>query len=86
MMLSLIIYGPRQPLTDIDAYLRPLIDELKILWDEDVEVFNGYEKQNFNLRTIIFYSINNFPTYGNLSDYSFQGHKECLICEEKTSF
>ncbi|CAM8940643.1 unnamed protein product [Rhodiola kirilowii] len=31
MMLSLLISGPRQPGNDIDVYLAPLIDDLKIL-------------------------------------------------------
>ncbi|CAM8999792.1 unnamed protein product [Rhodiola kirilowii] len=34
MMLSLLISGPRHPGNDIDVYLAPLIDDLKLLWDE----------------------------------------------------
>ncbi|CAM8877535.1 unnamed protein product [Rhodiola kirilowii] len=30
MMLSLLISGPRQPGNDIDVYLAPLIDDLKL--------------------------------------------------------
>ncbi|XP_004292210.1 PREDICTED: uncharacterized protein LOC101300028 [Fragaria vesca subsp. vesca] len=32
MMLSLLIPGPKTPGNDIDVYLEPLIDELKLLW------------------------------------------------------
>ncbi|KAL6561263.1 hypothetical protein OROMI_016864 [Orobanche minor] len=39
MMLSLLISGPRQPGNDIDVYLAPLIDDLKMLWEKGVEVF-----------------------------------------------
>ena len=33
MMLTLLISGPKQPGNDIDVYLAPLIDDLKILWE-----------------------------------------------------
>ena len=34
MMLSMMIFGPKQPGNDIDVYLNPLIEDLKLLWDE----------------------------------------------------
>lgn len=37
MMLSLLISGPAQPGNDIDVFLAPLIDDLKILWEVGVE-------------------------------------------------
>ncbi|KAL9674265.1 hypothetical protein QQ045_030535 [Rhodiola kirilowii] len=43
MMLSLLISGPRQPGNDIDVYLAPLIDDLKLLWDEGYCFPNGVE-------------------------------------------
>ncbi|XP_071729257.1 uncharacterized protein [Rutidosis leptorrhynchoides] len=36
LMLTLLIPGPKLPRKDIDVYLRPLVDELKILWSEGV--------------------------------------------------
>ncbi|KAL6189147.1 hypothetical protein ACLB2K_040537 [Fragaria x ananassa] len=33
MMLTLLISGPKQPGNDIDVYLQPLIDDLKLLWN-----------------------------------------------------
>ncbi|CAM8956964.1 unnamed protein product [Rhodiola kirilowii] len=41
MMLSLLISGPRQPGNDIDVYLSPLIDDLKLLWDEGVRTYDA---------------------------------------------
>ncbi|CAM9000936.1 unnamed protein product [Rhodiola kirilowii] len=38
MMLSLLISGPRQPGNDIDVYLAPLIEDLKLLWNEGLMV------------------------------------------------
>jgi len=86
IMLSMMISGPRQPGNDIDVYPSPLIEDLRLLWDEGIEVFNAYEKVNFNLRVLLLCTINNFPAYGNLSGYCVKGHRACLICEENTSY
>jgi len=81
MMLSTIISGPRQSGNDIDVYLSPLIEDLRLLWNDGVEVFDAYEKVNFNLRALLFYTINNFPAYGNLSGYSVKGRHVTLAIE-----
>ena len=41
-MFSLLILGPRQQKNDIDVYLAPLIEDLKIMWEEGIEVFDVY--------------------------------------------
>jgi len=33
-----------------------------LLWDEGVEVFDSYQKVNFNLCAMLFYTINDFLT------------------------
>jgi len=86
MMLSMMISGPRQPGNDIVVYLSPLIKDLRLLWDEGVEVFDTYEKVNFNFRALLFCTINDFLAYGNLSGYSVKGHHACPICKENTSY
>jgi len=42
MMLSMMVFGPRQLGNDIEVYLSPLIDDLKLLWDDEIEVFDGF--------------------------------------------
>ncbi|WVZ05731.1 hypothetical protein V8G54_019077 [Vigna mungo] len=74
VMLSMMISGPKQPRNDIDVYLKPLIDYLKLLWEEGVEVFDSDAEQNFRLRAMLFCTINDFPAYGNLSDYGSHIH------------
>ena len=34
-MMSIIIQGPKQPGNDIDVYLRPLVEDLKLLWKKE---------------------------------------------------
>jgi ssDNA-binding Zn-finger/Zn-ribbon topoisomerase 1 len=82
IMLSLLISGPKQPGNDIDVYLEPLIEDLKLLWDEGVLMFDAYTKTNFTLRAMIFCTINDFPAYGNLSGYSVKGKKACPVCHD----
>ncbi|WVZ08611.1 hypothetical protein V8G54_021957 [Vigna mungo] len=50
VMLSMMISGPKQPSNDIDVYLKPLIDDLKLLWEEGVKVFDSDVEENFCLR------------------------------------
>ena len=86
MMLSMMISGPKQPGNDIDVYLSPLIEDLKLMWDQGVEVFDGFANETFKLHAMLFCTINDFPAYGNLSGYNVKGHRACPICEDKTSY
>ncbi|XP_071694952.1 uncharacterized protein [Rutidosis leptorrhynchoides] len=84
IMLSLLIQGPKQPGNDIDVYLAPLIDDLKLLWDIGVQVYDSYKKEYFQLRAMLFCTINDFPAYGNFSGYTTKGKKTCPVCEKNT--
>ena len=86
MMLFMMISGPRQPGNDIDVYLSLLIEDLAKLWDEGFLVFDGFQNETFQMRVMIFCSINDFLAYGNLSGYSIKGHCACPICEEGISY
>src|SRR3954462_116713 len=45
---------------------------------------DGYRKESFNLRAMLFGIINDFPAYGNLSGYINKGQKVCHVCEYET--
>ncbi|XP_074299529.1 uncharacterized protein LOC141630650 [Silene latifolia] len=47
IMLTLLISGPKQPGNDIDVYLAPLIEDLKLLWNVGVEVFDASTSSRF---------------------------------------
>ena len=85
-MMCMMIAGPRQPGNDIDVYLAPLIEDLRKLWVEGVDVYDRNAQETFRLRVMIFCTINDFPAYGNLSGYSVKGHHACPICEKDTSY
>jgi len=46
-MLSMMISGPKQPGNDIYVYLNPLIEDLKLLWNEGVDVFDVFKNESF---------------------------------------
>ena len=51
-----------------------------------MEVYDGYRKESFNLRAMLFGTINDFLAYRNLSGYNIKGQKVCPICEEHTNW
>jgi len=75
-----MISGPREPRHDIDVYLKPLICDLKMLWEIGVDVFDAYYKNNFCLHAMLFCTINDFSTYDSLSSYGVKGHYVCPTC------
>jgi hypothetical protein len=49
-MMPVLIQGPKQLGNNIDVYLRPLVDELLLLWKkEGVRVWDEYKQETFNL-------------------------------------
>ena len=66
-MLSLLIPGPTSPWNDIDMYLQPLVEELKALWDVEVEMFDVSSKQSFQMHAALLWTINDFLAYGDIS-------------------
>ncbi|XP_062029071.1 uncharacterized protein LOC133745094 [Rosa rugosa] len=84
MMLTLLISGPKQPGNDIDIYLQPLIDDLKILWDGVEGVYDALRGDYFKLKAVLLWTINDFPAYGNLSGSIVKGYNACPICLDQT--
>nr|GEU35542.1 protein disulfide-isomerase-like [Tanacetum cinerariifolium] len=56
LFLTLIIPGSQSPGKNIDVYLRPLIDELKMLWD-DAQKWLGYGKDHNWTKKSIFWEL-----------------------------
>lgn len=73
-------FGLIQQENDIDIYLSSLIKYLIILWAEGVDVDDAYSSENF-ICVMLFFTINKFYEYSNLSGYKVNGHKACHIWE-----
>ncbi|TYK22860.1 transposase [Cucumis melo var. makuwa] len=78
-------HGSKQPGDDIGTYLAPLIEDLKLLWENGVECYDAYREEVFNLRSVLLWTINDFPAYGNLSGCCVKGYKACPICGDNTN-
>jgi len=49
----MMVSRPRQPKNDIDVYLKPLIDDLKLLCKIVVDVFDSFKKILFIYNVIL---------------------------------
>ena len=84
-MMPVLIPGPKQPENDIDVYLRSLVKELLLLWHEEgVRMWDEYKQEDFNLRALLFITINDWPALSNLSGQSNKGYRACTHCLEDT--
>nr|GEY74903.1 hypothetical protein [Tanacetum cinerariifolium] len=84
-MMTLLIPGPKSLGKDIDVYLRPLIEDLKVLRDrKGVETINVASGQKFNMSAMVLWTINDFPARSSLSGWNGQGYKACPTCNKDT--
>jgi hypothetical protein len=67
IMMSLLISEPVLVGNDIDVYLQPLIDDLLVLWEkEGVRMWDEFQHQYFNLRAMLFVTIQDGPALGSI--------------------
>jgi hypothetical protein len=85
MFLCLIIPGLDHPGTHINVMLKPLIEELKQLW-EGVKAYDYDQMQKLNLRVAYLWSVHDFRVYSIFSGWSCNGILTCLICMKGTSY
>jgi hypothetical protein len=86
IMMPLLISEPIQVDNDINVYLQPLIDDLLLLWEkEGVRMWDEFQQQHFNLRAILFVTIQDEPALGSISVQAFKGYKGCTWCMDETS-
>jgi hypothetical protein len=85
IMMPLLISGPVQVGNDIDVYLQPLIDGLLVLWEkEGVRMWDEFQQQHFNLRAMLFVTIQDGYALGSILEQEFKGYKGCTWCMDET--
>lgn len=85
IFMAMIISGPRSPGKNLDVMLRPLVDELEVLFEHGTVAYDADQKQNFILRAALMWTISDYPAYGMLSSWSTHGGLSCPYCMEHTS-
>src|SRR3954464_9608270 len=85
IMMSVLIQGPKQPGNDIDVYLRPLVEELVQLWNgTGVRAWDEHMGEEFDLKVLLFVTINDWPALSNLSGQTNKGYSACTHCLDDT--
>jgi hypothetical protein len=85
ILLTILISGPTQPGVDMDVFLEPLMEDMKILWEIGVQMLDEYRKDSFTLNAIIFVTINNYPALFTLSS-QFKGKVGCTVRIDETAY
>ncbi|CAL8091529.1 unnamed protein product [Prunus armeniaca] len=80
MMMTVLI--TEDPGRSIDVYLRPLVDELKDLWINGVRIYFESTRKMFTLWVAVMWTVNDFPAYAMVFEWSTKGYMACLVCKE----
>ncbi|GJX35864.1 putative transposase-associated domain-containing protein [Tanacetum coccineum] len=83
IMLSVFISG--YPRNDIDVFLEPLVNDLLTLFETGVDTYDTSTKDNFNLCTVVLWTINDYLVLGTLCGCPYSGFKGCVVCGKDTN-
>jgi hypothetical protein len=85
IMMSGFIPEPHQPANDIDTYFRSLVEDLKVLWNNNgVEVWDEHMREYFKLQAILFMAVSDSPMARNLLGQSKKVGCGCPHCFKET--
>ncbi|KAI3741962.1 hypothetical protein L1987_59641 [Smallanthus sonchifolius] len=84
IQIPLIIPGPKNPGQNIDVFLQPLVDELKLLFTHGIETYDAQRRNNFQMRAVLLWTISDFPAYAMLSGWSTHGKLACPYCSNES--
>jgi hypothetical protein len=84
-MMSGLIPGTHQPGNDIDTYFRHLVENLKVLWNNNrAEVWDEHKREYFKLHAILFVTVSDSPATHKLSGQSKKVGYRCSYCFKET--
>jgi hypothetical protein len=85
IMMSGFIPRPHQLGNDIDTYFKPLVEDLKVLWNNNgAEVWDEHKREYFQLQAILFMTVSDSPTVRNLPGRSKKVGYGCPHCFRET--
>jgi hypothetical protein len=83
LLLKTLISGPNQAGNHIHVFLESLTENMQKLWEYGVTLWDEYSRQHFNLKVIIFYTINDNPARLSLTGL-VKGKTGCVVCVDQT--
>ncbi|GJX82310.1 putative transposon, En/Spm-like protein [Tanacetum coccineum] len=60
-------------------FLESLVDDLHTLFETGVDTYDASTKENFNLRVVVLWTINDYPALGTLCGCPYNGFKGCVL-------
>ncbi|KAL9685092.1 hypothetical protein QQ045_022539 [Rhodiola kirilowii] len=78
--LAMLISGPKSPGKYLNVFIRPLINELKMLRNIGVATFDHFFGSSFNMKVAVMSTIRNFSCMGMLGGLNTKEYKACPIC------
>ena len=66
-------------------FLEPLVEDMKILWEDGVKMMDASLMKEFTLKAIIFVTITNYPGLFSLSG-QIKGKSGCVVCIDGTCY
>jgi hypothetical protein len=83
-ILSLLIPGRYGPGSDMDVFLEPLINDLLDMFNKGVRTYDALEREFFQLRPAVLWTITDFPGLGYASGSVTAGGAACPDCHFET--
>ena len=85
LLLTMLIFEPKQLDNDIDVFLEPFMEDMKKLWEERVRMMDASLKKEFTLKAIIFVTITDYTGLFSLSG-QIKGKSSCVVCIDGTYY
>jgi hypothetical protein len=84
VFLALVILGHKELMKQMNIFLRPLMEEMKELW-QGVDAYDSHLKYQFNLRAAYLWSIHDYLAYVKFVGWCVHGQLNCPICMDDTN-
>ena len=81
----MIISSSKQSGNNIDVFLEPLMEDMKMLWEDGIKMMDASVKKEFTLKAIIFVTIIDYPGLFALSR-QIKGKSGCVVCIDDTCY
>ncbi|CAM8936979.1 unnamed protein product [Rhodiola kirilowii] len=79
-ILCMLVSGPKSPGKCLNVFMRPLIEELKMLWADGVYIFDQHDGSLFIMKAAVMWTIGDFPDLGMLIGLKKKGYNACPLC------